>query len=234
MKARHIVWALVLTLAVGTAHADFWLNDSAHLDVTTDHRAGELYGRSSVNIYGGSISDYLHAHDYSTVNIYGGSISDGGLWDGLYAYDRSTVNISGGSIFVLHAWHSSTVNIPGGNIFALDIQSESTVDISGGAIDNLMIQGGKAVLHGYDFQATGFAPPTTPSNGLSLIPWGPDGDYSVVGVGVLTGKWFDGTAWTIPIEVNTSNAMILLDVPEPAALCLLALGGLTLLRRRKA
>jgi len=57
-----------------------------------------------------------------------------------------------------------------------------------------------------------------------------DGD-KVLGTGVLSGKWMDGTAWTTSIFVHDAGATILL-VPEPATLSLQALGGLALLRRR--
>jgi len=54
----------------------------------------------------------------------------------------------------------------------------------------------------------------------------------VLGTGVLTGKWSDGAVWAMAIEVNDSSATIL-AVPEPAALSLLAVGGLALLTRRR-
>jgi len=57
----------------------------------------------------------------------------------------------------------------------------------------------RMTLHGYDFQATG---------GLTLA-----GD-EVLGTGVLTGKWFDGTS--IPINGNASTATIRAAVLAPS------------------
>jgi len=54
--------------------------------------ACELYDLSRLNVYCGSLSLFLVAHDYSSVDIYAGLVSDITVWD------RSTVNIRGGSI----------------------------------------------------------------------------------------------------------------------------------------
>jgi len=62
--------------------------------------------------------------------------------------------------------------------------------------------------------------------GLSL-----DGDR-VLGTGILSGKWFDGTPWTVTIGQNDPGATIL-AIPEPATLSLLALCGLEVFRRRR-
>jgi hypothetical protein len=54
----------------------------------------------------------------------------------------------------------------------------------------------------------------------------------VLGTGLLSGEWFDGTRWTVNIQTNASGATIL-AIPEPATLSLLALGGLAVMRRRR-
>jgi len=56
--------------------------------------------------------------------------------------------------------------------------------------------------------------------------------YKVLGRGVLTGKWRDGTSWFTNIFRNDSTTPIL-AIPEPATISLLALGGLAVLRRRR-
>lgn len=91
--------------------------------------------------------------------------------------------------------------------------------LSGGTVYQLWpLDTSEVTIYGYDFQATG---------GLSI-----EGD-KVMGTGVLAGKWFDGTDWTISIGQHDPGAKINLVVPEPATLSLLALGGLTLIRRRR-
>ena len=74
------------------------------------------------------------------------------------------------------------------------------------------------ILDGYDFIL---------GNGLS---WSIDGE-TIIGVGLLSGKWFNGTSWTIDITGNNDNAIIKV-VPEPATLILFCLGGLLLRKTR--
>jgi len=71
-------------------------------------------------------------------------------------------------------------------------------------------------LYGYDFQTTG---------GLSLV-----GD-KVLGTGMLTGKWYDGTPWATTISGNASGIQVV--VPEPATLSLLVLGLVGLVKSRR-
>jgi hypothetical protein len=74
-------------------------------------------------------------------------------------------------------------------------------------------------FHGRDFSVHG------------ALQW--DGDR-VLGTGLLTGEWTDGTLWAVNIMENDAGATIR-AIPDPATLSLLALGGaLALLRRRSA
>jgi len=169
------------------------------------------YNSSAVNISGGSL-DYLYAYNSSAVNISGGSVHD------LYAYDSSTADVSGVSVYSLYAYGSSTVSVTGGSVSTLRAYNTSAVEVSGGTVGYLYVyNNGTVTLHGYDFRATA---------GLMLY------GGRVLGTGILSGEWFDGTPWTVNISQNADGAIIRV-VPEPATLSLLSLGGLAVLRRKK-
>jgi hypothetical protein len=216
--------------------------DSSAVDISGGkvYHVSGLLNSSTVDISSGELWYDLNAYDSSTVNISGGNVGldggtlyavststihiSGGLVRAFYAYNTSMVDISGGTVgngYTNHyAYHTSTVDISGGSVDNLYARDTSTVDISGGSVrGGLFASDTTAVtFHARDFSL---------GSGLSL-----DGDR-VLGTGLLSGEWFDGTLWTANIEANGSGATIL-AVPEPATVALLALGGLTLLRRRRA
>ena len=227
-----VVLALVGPLA-GEGRGDFVLQGDEQMTVDTSHSEGGLYDQSRARIVsGGSVTFALSAYHSSAVDISGSgyvkalhalncsavSIS-GGSVDGLVATDTSTVAISGGSVtYTLHAYNSSAVDISGGAVGDLLAADTSAVDISGGSLGVLRAADTSAVtFHGQDFLL---------GSGLSL-----DGNR-VLGTGLLSGDWFDGTPWAVNITLNDSGATIL-AMPEPATLGLLALGGAALLARRK-
>jgi len=142
-------------------------------------------------------------------------IATGGSVSYLYAYDTSTANICGGTACLL-AYHTSTVNISSGSVPSISAYDTSTMNISGGTVIDLRAYNASTItVNARDIGVHG---------GLSL-----NGD-KVVGTGILSGKWFDGTAWAVNISQNDASATIRV-VPEPATLSLLALGGLALIRR---
>ena len=213
--------ALVTLVALGgplavPAGADFVLWNDEQLMVDSFHATGVLNDQSRVEIIStGRVDNNVAAYDNSSVAISGGSVN----W--LRTYHDSSVAISDGSVGWLDAHNSSSVNISGGGLGGLYAGNDSRVDISGGGLGMLdAYDGSNITIHGYDFGATG---------GLSL-----DGDL-VLGTGLLTGRWFDGTAWTIAISYHVSGATIRTVVPEPATCILLGVGlGLAgLLRRRR-
>ena len=190
---------------------NLYANDTSTVVTPYDGYVGYLYPyeTSTVTVSGASVV-YLHTYDTSTVAVSGASVRD------LSAYGTSTVAVSGASVDYVDTYGTSSVDISGGRVDYVYTNETSTVDISGGSFYVLGAQDSSTVtLHGYDFQ---------PTDGLSL-----DGN-KVVGTGVLIGKWYDGTQWSISISVHDAGASIL-AIPEPAALALLALGGLAVLRR---
>ena len=235
--------------------------DDSTVDMS-DGRIGflETYGNSTVDISGGSLG--IFTHDGSRVTVTGGSVktvytsghssvdfacgpsgsadvgivfvndastltlSAGHLGSRIMAFDDSDVRITGGSVDDrVSAEDNATMTISGGDLYCLETWHDSVVDLSGGSVDFIRAHGGNMTIHGKDFILVG---------GLLL-----EGDR-VLGTGVLSGKWFDGTAWAIPIPVHEAGATIL-AVPEPATLALLALlalslpkrGGLAMLKRKR-
>jgi hypothetical protein len=191
----------------------------------------DLYARdsSSVQVMSGC-SEFLYAYNSSTVDISGGAVlyfygydsssicmSRGEAYS-IETYDSSAAHISGGhNDLGLIANNSSTVDISGGYVSCLTARHSSAVDISGGTIDYLWALGTSVVT--FDAQDFRLGP------GLWV-----DGDR-VLGTGILSGEWFDGTPWAVNIFTNDPGATIL-AIPEPATLCLLAVGGLAVIRRR--
>ncbi len=154
----------------------------------------DIYDSSTIDISGVSMGS-LNAWDSSTVDISGGTMDD------LDTYDSSTIDISGGSMGSLNAYNSSTVDISGGSMGSLNAYNSSTVDISGGSMESLSAYYGTVTFHVRDFRIGG---------GLSLIY----GDR-LMGMGILSGEWFDGTRWTVDIEYIASTNIILAVVPLP-------------------
>ena len=150
--------------------------------------------------------------DSSTIDVKTG----GDIAFYVQAFDSSGVSVTDGKVASLQAYDNSSVNISGGNVSYLYARGTSSVAIRGGIISGLGLFGLNAndnsltIIYGYDFQATG---------GLSL-----DGN-TVVGLGVLRGKWHDGASWSIPIlehepdatiRVSLSSATLTWDGTDPA------------------
>jgi hypothetical protein len=194
------------------ARGSFIAFNDQQITVTNVHAQGTLYHTSRALIVSGWVAR-LWAYDTSTVDISGGSAN----W--LYTYDNSNVNISDGPVLYIQAHDSSTVNISGGSVDGiLTAYNTSAVNISGGSVGSLYACDTSFVtFHGRDFSV---------HEGLWL-----EGDR-VLGTGILTGEWADGTPWAVNIVENQAGASIL-AIPEPATLSLLALGGIALVRRRR-
>lgn len=159
--------------------------------------------------------DLVAPNNPTTVNLLvGGDIGRDAY--ALYAYNDSNVNISGGSINALSAFDDSNVTVTGGVFHKyLTACDNSNVNIFGGNLKLEARNNSTVTFHGYDFEA---------GTGLAL-----GGDH-VLGTGILAGKWFDGTSWTIDIHQNASTATILVT-PEPCTLLLFGTGVVILQRR---
>ncbi len=227
----------------GVVDGTLYAYDSSAVDFTGGRVINlKIYNSTVGSISAGSASfdppgawacDYLDAYNTSIVQISGGSVYS------VYkpqAYDSSIMRISGGKVGYPSAHDSSTVYISGGRvIYGLHASESSTTYISGGTLDYLsasnfsavQITGGSVTaISAYDSSAiTFYGRNFSVSEGLYLY------GERVLGKGILSGEWMDGTSWTTKIDNNVPTATIL-ATPEPATLGLLALGGLALLCRR--
>lgn len=197
---------------VDTLRSQIILSGHDHLIYTTEIGLSDF----GVQAVAGTVNHFnisLFAVDTSVLVVSGGSLESLGV------EDNATVSISGGDISSLNAYGSSTVDISGGDINRLDVDSDSRVTILGGIIHELSVGRGTTLLQGFDFVL-----------GEGLV-WGIDGQ-TILGTGLLQGKWLDQTEpWTIDITYNYSG--MIRAIPEPMTLSLLALGGVLMARRRK-
>jgi hypothetical protein len=190
----------------------------------------ETHNTSTVNFSGERLI-YLYTYDDSTVNLSGGSLYRGYTYGNstvnmldvsveqyFWVYDDSTVNISGGEVPILSISHNSTVNISDGLMNTVRTYGNSFVNVSGGQVDSIKAYYNSTVTFiGRDFYL---------GDGLSL-----DGNR-ILGIGYLSGKWYDGTYWMTSIDRNDDYATIQI-IPEPITLSLLLMGGLVVLVRRR-
>ena len=203
--------------AVGVSGGNVsWLR--AYNSSTTNISVGNVgnlyaYDISTVNISGGTVGG-LQTHDSSDVDISGGSMIN----QPLYAYDSSTVSISGGSVNYLYASYSSTVDVSSGYVYQLYTSDISTVNISGGTVGN---------LHAYNSSTVSISSASITNldarNSSTVTFYGQnfrvggelafDGER-VLGTGMLSGEWMDGTRWAVNISTNEPTATIL-AIPAP-------------------
>ena len=238
-------------LAVNTAHGQGTLFQQSKVWIVSGAFVHEInaFDNSSVYMSGGRVDDDLFAYHNSSIYISGGMVYD------LFTYDTSTANISGtGKVNIFTARNSSTVNISGGTVNRINTYDNSTVAVSGGTVDSLTPLNSSAVdisggtvnwICGWgsgvvsvsggtvnNLSATAGAAVTFHAQDFLLGPGLSLDGERLLGTGILSGEWSDGTRWVVKITANAAGATILV-VPEPATLSLLALGGLALLRRRR-
>ncbi|MCX5637995.1 MAG: PEP-CTERM sorting domain-containing protein [Planctomycetota bacterium] len=223
----------VNVLSTGYIQGGLLAYDSSTVNISggyiqCDHHLGvQACDSSTVNMSGGVIAEHMSISGSSTLNMSGGHMPELGVSGG-------TLNISGGYIHSTlciygGGGNNNIVNISGGYIYDIRYMvnsgsGSSIVNISGGVIDNILpsttSQSNAAtfIFDGYDFAL---------SEGLS---WGIDGQ-TILGKGLLTGKWFDGTSFSTVCYPEDSTVTIM-AIPEPATLLLLGLGAAMLKRRR--
>ncbi len=201
------------------------LNLSAGAELVKFFRAID----STLNIGGGNVGRGLKAYG-STVDI-----TDGALGEYFSATSGSTVNISGGQLAHGMVLSESYARITGGDIAGLDAASNSIVDVFGGSIDDIDARSGSIVnLTGLSFIL----------DGVNLTPGLTPGDQLVITARdvVIEGLLADGSPFSFDLDNSSSSVSNNFDttatltvtlVPEPGAVVVVGVGGLTMLWRRR-
>ena len=210
----------------GNGPVELWAYGNAEINVTggsvgrcyfndnslasfLDAKAGNVQGRlnSEINILGNTTMHHVYAYDSSTLNVYDGNLTD------LYGRGNGRINFYGG---LLRS--------------GLSLLDEAHADFLGGTLEAALSfrETSLATFHGYDFNVFG---------DLYIEDGRVFGTRDERPTGVLEGKWFDGTPFSVYIGDLDPTATLLVTVPEPSTLALLCMGAFGLLtytrRRRK-
>ncbi len=210
---------MVVVLAMDVSNASFTLADNQHLDVITEYYLGSLFGSSTADVYQGGCIWNAYVNDNSILRVLDYRDGTYGLSVGRTRIKgNGQLIVSGGKTGAIDAEENSRIMISGGETGDILAFGNSHIDLFGGAIPKVYV-GDNSTLNIY-------ADSFILGSGLSL-----DGNR-LLGTGILSRQWFDGTSWTTQISGNAETATILL-IPEPATLALFALGGIWLAKRKQ-
>ena len=130
-----------------TASGTYAFNSGSPLDPTrTSYDDLLIYGPSTVNLNGGTITEALDTYDTSTVHVSSGNVSQ------LYADSQSTAYITGGSFGLIESDDNGNLYISGGNGSKIHVNSSGITHITGGSFDRLdAVNSGRADVTGGSF-----------------------------------------------------------------------------------
>ena len=174
-------------------------------------------------------------YDYGDIRVtYSSTLTvDGGGAGGIIAEDHSQVDIlstslplsgdiDGGGVWSILMWDDSSLYFSGGATNIIYMTSDSTALLTGGQINNIMSL--QTVSNCYDKHIT-----IVCKNDWEWI-------YENDIIEGITGKWLDGTAFTINF-INDEDYNYVYEnihiMPEPASLTLFVFGGIFLKRKYK-
>lgn len=218
------------------------IGNSSAPHVRIDYYTSSSPGTHYQLVSGGSTYSQLRMHHNSHLTLIGGIVNDS-----LWFNDNTYGEIISGAVGPTRTEDNSHLNITGGIIGSyIGVYDNSQMEISGGNISGvLQITGnGIATLCGSNFKIGGQSLPMGPldipqlvDDGLLDVLYYPEySNYQYKGD--LTGVLFDGSSFDIDIffthftDSRGATANLILT-PEPATICLLGLGGLGLIRKRR-
>jgi hypothetical protein len=176
-------------------------------------------------------------------NWYSGNVSIGAgdLYGSGYLWNSATLSMTGGQMQSLNTFGSSSTDISGGVISSgIDVYESSNLTVSGGQVGGYLeaYDNGTVTLSGGSISGWVYA-----EDGAVINVYGYDFNYDPTGGnkngGELRGIWAGGEAFTLDFLDNLSvgstyyGHVSLHEIPEPATLLLVGLGGLILRNRRK-
>ena len=218
-----ILTLLAVLLYAATPAKALYINDGQNHVFSGTYGYVDIAGSGThAQVVDGAVIEYLGVTNYATAEV------DGGIVGQLAAHGQSQIVMNGGTITVLgpgggsiNAWDSATIEVRGGTFSALMTQFDNHASGIAG--------GGTIYLYGDKFSDDGHPM----QYGQSLR------DYAAISgpnlTGTVTGRLLDGllinTPFIITAGANGPGGDIIV-VPEPATLCLLALGGLVLRKKR--
>ncbi len=239
MRSKSILVMALLFIAVSLQAETITIFDAN--DIIAD---GDVYDAvvvkgdgTVVDMTGGSVRKIITMNG-STLNVSGGQ-SAPGYGIGVRTHDTSTVNVSGGDVNFEHAGGSSHVNIFGqatvGTIFAY---RSAVVSVSGGTVERADLWGrSRMIITGGTVQQVGGLSDTSRldisggtlgwvnlwnarsgepalnviGNNLSALPYTDFSSY----YGMISGRWNDGTPFTINFDYMTYDIVTLWDGVVP-------------------
>jgi len=215
--AADITFTSSTTVAAGDNYGNVFIrNDGTVIEMSggTVTKDIALYDASKLNMSGGTIEYDINIHNSGIATVFSGAA----ILDDVYVYDSGTLLLRGGAISDnLQAYGSTVVEIGDGSIGGnLGIHDSCETAIHGGSTDYVLWADGNSEVFIY-------------GRNLAIATSG--GAY---GYGVVTGLWANWAPFQIDFDTSSTYTHVdLIEVPEPATMGMLVLGGLAMLRRRK-
>ena len=159
------------------------------------------------------------------------TIITGDDYGNIAVYNDAELTVTGGHASHISSYDSSIVNIQDylSAGLSIDLNGQSTINVYGGFINGIGIGSATSAtlnLYGGNIDYIGY--PETDTFTINI--YGYDFNYSG---GFLTGKWLDGTDFSILVRNSVYPNDNINLIPEPTTLAILGLGFLCFRTNRK-